>query len=284
MEENTTPSTINSINAKNGKKLIIIVMIFTLLVCFLITLAGVAGYLIYNSSKSPVLNDSNTNQQNNNANNEEENGEEDINNEVEEEALTKQFNGDYVQATIPTDWKIVEHKGSEGMYDFFDSGSITFTGLTGLDIIDENDNVVFQLQGVEGIGGAGGCAEVAKFDDTEASYIQMVEEERVMVGLEPTVILDLTSVEYVQISTLDKSMRRVGPELYMATEGSASVFNTACGISAKFLTTGEVSFTINDGENEYEISTYSYGILEGITSSATLEKLDTVLNSLKKAE
>ncbi len=285
MEVTTERSAKESVQPKSNKKLLIIVMVFVLIFCFTITLLGIAGYLIYSTSKSPAENDSNTNQQNNNQDNDQEELEpqqQDSSEEEEEVAITKLFKGNFVQATIPIDWTIVEHSNAEGMYDFFDTGSITFSGLTGLDIKDENNNIVFQLKGIEGIGGAGGCAEVARFLDTEASYIQMVQEERAMFEFEPTVVIDLSSEEYSEISSLDKNMRRVGSVLYVAMEENSSVFNTACGISAQFLTTGEASFNINDGEFEYSGNTYAFGISESITDSNTLEKLDQVLNSLQK--
>lgn len=281
METTAETSTTESVQPKSNKKLLIIVMILVLILCFTATIIGIAGYLIIGTSKSPVPDDSNNNQQN--TQDELQPQPQDGSEEDETIATTKLFKGEYMQATIPVDWSIVEHSDAVGMYDFFDTGSITFSGLTGLDIKDENNNIVFQLKGIEGIGGAGGCADVGKFSDTEASYIQMIQEERAMFEFEPTIVIDLSSEDYAEISTLDKNMRRVGSVLFIASEESPSAFNTACGISAQFLTTGEASFNIIDGEFEYTVNTYSFGISDGVADVATLEKLDDVLNSLQKA-
>jgi len=201
--------------------------------------------------------------------------------EVIEEPTTETFVGKYVTATIPLNWSIVEYSNKDGMAGFADTGAVTFSGLTGLEVLNENSKVVFSFKGIDGIGGAGGCSSVARFSDTQASYIQSVKDETDALGFTATTVLDFTNTDYTEIETLNHVFRRVNNVLYYAGDYSL-FFNTACGINAQFIKLDELSFTIKDGSNPvYTANAYKFGISTTVTDSETLEKLDEVLKTLK---
>lgn len=197
---------------------------------------------------------------------------------------TKEFKGNFVTATIPSDWSIKEYSDQFGLSAFVFAEEYQFSGLTGLEIQDEKNNIVFSIGGVDGIGGSGGCSEVVQFADTESVYIEGVKEETGILGFEPTAVLDFTTKEYVPIFFLGKRFRRVDNKLYIATDENPTVFNTACGIGAQFIQITELGFTADNGVDNFTTNVYDYGIDSSINDKKTLEKLDNVLNTVKKTQ
>lgn len=207
-----------------------------------------------------------------------------VNNEstdVEQESLTQEFNGSYIQATIPADWSIVEYSDVNGMKYYAEQEGLTFSGLTGVSVLNEDDVVVFTLKGVDGIGGAGGCAEVAQFSDTESSYIQLVEDDTDMLGFGPTNVLDYTATDYSDISFLGKDFRRVENVLYVDTENSLAVFNPGCGLGGQFVALDSLGFTLSSNLDTYTAYAYEFKINSAVVDDETLSKLDDVLNSIQ---
>lgn len=246
--------------------------------------------MLYSATRPTQVADTNNNQQEdtqNDQNNQNEDDENDSdeddspNNDEEEVSNTRLFRGIYVEATIPTQWNIIEYSNSQGLYEGA-ADAATFSGLTGFEIVDENSNVVFKFAGVLGIGGAGGCSSVAQFADTEASYIQMVRDERAEFELDPTQVIDYTNADYVQIFVFGRNIRRVESQLYVAREENPTVFNTACGIDENFIVTNEFAFNVTDEFGSYVGNAYYFGIEEGVSSESKLTLLDDVLNSLHK--
>jgi len=270
----------NNSNNKNLK----IVLVLIIVLCFICVLVlSVLGFLIYGSPRVYTNNNVNSTQEtvNSTSINSTSNTTSDSTQENVEQNATKIFVGEFVTATIPTDWSIIEYSDENGMSAFVDTGDVTFSGLTGLEILDGDSNIVFSLKGIDGVGGAGGCLSLAKFADTQLSYIQSVQQETDALGFGSTTIVDLTSSDYVEIETLNHRFRRVDNILYFAKDYSMH-FNTACGIDAQFIKLDELSFTIQDGSNApYSANAYKYGISSNVNSSSTLEKLDAVLVSLK---
>lgn len=195
-------------------------------------------------------------------------------------ATMYEFSGDYITATLPTGWTIEEYSDETGMHDYVDTGSVTFGGLTGLEIFDENRDMLFYLKGIDGIGGGGGCSDIGVFEDTEQTYVDQVRAETLEMGFEPTVVVDLTEKERSEIFSMGERFRRVNHQLYTPKTDNQTVFNTMCGIEAQFIVIEELGFEINDGENQYSANAYSFGLTELPTNDAVFAELDEVLNSI----
>lgn len=190
--------------------------------------------------------------------------------------LSKVFVGAYVTATIPVDWDIVEYSDESGLVDGM-SLEGTLIGLTGLDVIDGQDQTIFSFEGIDGIGGNGACASVGQFKDTEASYIQNVKETNELVGALPPTVINLKNQEYTEIETLGLRMRRVENKMYIA-ESFSIAFNSECGIAEGIARIDELGFRVN---SDYEVDTYRLGINPEVLLESTLLQLDEVLLTLK---
>lgn len=271
-------------NLQNGKRLVII--IGSLIACLLIVLISLLVYII--ATRPSTSNITSTPSQDS------------LDNTVEqivsstvfqpevpqiEQIETKKFEGKFVATVTPVDWSVKEYSDESGTKESTDSDNISFSGLTGVDILNESNQLIFSFKGFySGRGGTSGCSEVAQFSDTEASYIEMINYETTAYfeNATPTEVIDLTNADYSDIFTFGVRFRRVGNNLYFAKEENPNTFNTACGVSAQFVELNDVNFTVMDGEYIYESNVYDYEINSAITDSNTLEKLDEVLNSLKK--
>jgi len=265
---------------KRKTTLIIVVLLAICIVCFLGLIAlGSLGYLTYSQMPESVNQSNKTNSTNSTSVSNSTNSTNTTKNEAPKAEIKKTFVGTHLTATIPEDWNIVEYSNSSGMNQFVDNGS-TFSGLTGIEVLDENNNIVFDLGGIDGIGGGSGCSTLAQFNDTELSYIQNIKEETELYGDEPTKVIDLTKEVYTEINTLNLRLRRVGNKMYVAKNFSQS-FNTSCGIEEQFVKLDELKFTIKDGADTYSANAYKFEINESVLLESTLIKLDEVLLSLK---
>ena len=227
-----------------------------------------------------ILSNANINTQNNQANNNNTpNTSYTVNKMTASE--TKEFSGTYIQATVPSDWNIVEYSDVTGMKYYAEQEGLTFSGLTGLSVLDQNGTTVFSLKGVDGIGGAGGCTEVAQFADTQDSFIQTVITETDELGFGPTTVLDYTATDYSEISFLGKDFRRVSNELYIDTANANTVFNAGCGMGGQFVTLSALGFTLSSTLDTYTAYAYEFKINGSIVDELTLIKLDDVLNSIQ---
>lgn len=272
METNTTTQIVKT---KSHKKLFIalgFIFLLALIVCI-----GLSALIIMNANKS--ANNEQENQENNLPDEETDNLGDDTKEENHNDAY-EQYLGTYLSARIPEGWLIKEYTDETGMYQYAQTEGVTFSGLTGLEILDENLTVLFSLSGVDGIGGGGGCEEIGVFSDTEASYVQDVKNQTDELGFTPTLEIDLTNAEYSEIFTMGLRFRRVGNVLYYATTENQTVFNTACGLESQFVKIDELNFTVDDENGEYTANAYGYGINSTVTDPHTLEHLDEVLNSI----
>lgn len=190
--------------------------------------------------------------------------------------INRVFVGTYVTATIPENWNIIEYSNKDGLVNGMSLDGV-FNGLTGLEILDENNAVVFSLEGIDGIGGSGACTSVAQFSDTEVSYIQNIKDTNEIVGSEPPQVINLINAEYSEINTLGLRLRRVENKLYVA-ETFAIPFNPECGITEKVVRIDELGFTV---DNSSPIDAYRIEINPAVLLESTLEELDEVLLTLK---
>ena len=189
--------------------------------------------------------------------------------------------GTYIDAKFPTGWQIIEHKDGEGTDMLVEDGS--FTGLTGLSILDEMEQEVFKMYAVWGIGGIEVCSSVAKFPDTPQTYIERINDltieynENTDSDEAMPVVSEFEQGEYTSFKFLDYRGRRVDSTYYWndLANTNLSEFHPLCGLSGSFLVFNTLSF-------ETETSTggsYGLEVTQGLTEE-TLVMLDYVMSSI----
>ncbi len=248
--------------------ILIAIALITLVVC----LGVLVIYLLFTNTN--VLN---TNSNNNNSDNDQLEDNDTVLSFAEEDT-TYEWSGNALSATLPTDWTVVEYTTVEGMEMYAEQENMSFDGITGIEVYNESDALIFSVKGVSGIGGTGACSELSVFSDTPDSYIQSVTEENAYVGEAAPTIIDLSNSEYSDISFLGRTFRRVGNEMYVDVGSNAQTFETGCGISANFVIINQIAFSIM-GEFTVTGNSYTFEIESNIVDEETLTKLDDVLNS-----
>lgn len=194
---------------------------------------------------------------------------------------TKEFTGEYISATLPQDWKIVEYTDETGMKAYADIENTTIKGLTGIEIYNETNQKIFGINGIDGIGGGGGCTQLATFPDTQSSYISNIQNETADLGFGTTQIISYTNTVYSNITFLNLNMRRVEDKIYINMSNDPLYFNAGCGINASFARIDQFEFTITNSTSSYNANAYSIGLGSGVNDTQTLEKLDAILNSVE---
>lgn len=276
MNSNQSP-TQTTTKSNNRKLLLVFLVVASIAIVTALGLLILSFFGIFTYERSGNL--TNSNNSINNAINTSANlnsSEETDNTTAPPATLNRVFVGTYVTATIPQEWSIVEYTDEMGFVDGMTIDGALF-GLTGLEIKDENNQTIFSLQGIDGIGGNGACTSVGQFKDTETSYVQNVKDTNDLVGSEPPTVINLMNVEYTEINALGLRMRRVDNKMYLA-ETFSIAFNTECGISEKIVRIDELGFTV---DNDYEVDAYRLEINPEVLLESTLEQLDEVLQTLK---
>ena len=193
--------------------------------------------------------------------------------EEEEDATTEQteeFTGEYITATLPEGWNIIEYTDGDGTDMLTDT--LTYTGLTGIEILNADSEVVFTIEAVYGIGFAG-CGDYAVFLDDNQSYY---DEQRAMndeIG-EAMNEHDFTNTEYSEFVWFGTTMRRIEDTYYYDTINGDSYFEPSCTPSLKTLS--GLTFEV-DG---YTGDAYSYGLTNNATESE-YTTVDGILESME---
>ena len=188
------------------------------------------------------------------------------------------FSGDYLLAEdIATGWSIVEYVNGAGS-DMLVSG-VTYVGLTGLEVKNASDVVVFKMEGVNGIGGTDYCGEVFQFSDSSATYVQDTYDASVALGQGTPLIVDLSGDTYAAYEFLGTNIRRIDYDLYWDTSTAGS-FDAACGIAAGVRKLTTISFEGTQGAITDTLDSYSFDIPATVSSSDLL-LLDQVLENLE---
>ena len=198
--------------------------------------------------------------------------EENTTEEGEETSTTETVTGEVITAEAPDGWNIIEYMDGDGT-DMLMGGSTTYTGLTGLEIINPDDEVVFRMLAVDGIGFAG-CGDYAIFSDDNSSYYQ----EQVNANTETGVTMiehDYTNTSYSEFEWLGTTMRRIGSIYYYDTEEGNNYFEPPCVPS--LITLEGLYFVSSDG---YTGEAYSYGLTD-LTVSSEYETVDQILESME---
>ena len=180
------------------------------------------------------------------------------------------FTGTYLLGEAPEGWTIVEHANGEGS-DMLTEG-VTYTGLTGLEILNPASDVVFSMKGIYGIGGTNACSEFYHFVDTSDAYQTETVNTSQAEGVDP-VIVEIGD-SYVEYFLFGLRLRRVATTYYNDVTPAEATFDAGCGINAlwSFI---DLSFDA-DGT---ELKNYNYTVLDTATD-ADLLILDSILQSL----
>lgn len=180
------------------------------------------------------------------------------------------FTGQTVKTTLPTGWSMKEYYNGEGS-DYLVEGT-TYSGLTGIKIFDNNNQELFSLQAISGIGFEG-CTDYYQFVDDDPSYKTEMQSLADQIG-DTMTVNDYSSKQYVQLNILGNSVRRVDTDLFFDEKSGDSYFEASC--FKPLLTLDGLYFTYEDGTKGYG---YFYEYSSGITNQV-LEQIDTVLNSI----
>ena len=191
--------------------------------------------------------------------------------EEEDVSTTETITGDVVTADVPNGWNIIEYMDGDGT-DMLVGGGTTYTGLTGLEIVNPDDEVVFRIRAVDGIGFAG-CGDYAIFADDNPSYYQEQVNINDEIG-ETMVEHDYTDTEYFEFEWLGITMRRIGSTYYYDTEEGNNYFEPPCVPS---LITLEGLYFVSSGG--YTGEAYSYG-LEDTATGEEISSVDQILESM----
>lgn len=199
-----------------------------------------------------------------------------IGNEVDDETGdTITYTGDIVSAELPAGWNIVEYFDGDGSETLVQG--VDYSGLTGLEILKE-DEVVFAVRGVSGIGGISACSDLVVFTDTAVGYVDNITDEAALAGI-TTTTLSILDDDLVEIDFLGTRLRRVSRTYYWDMDTTSDSFDTNCGLDGSAFPFTGVSFYSDLGKvTENEIATYWYELSDTAPMS-DLEVLDAILAS-----
>lgn len=183
---------------------------------------------------------------------------------------TTSYKGEFVSATLPEGWSVVEYKNGKGS-DMLSEG--TYTGITGLAIFNM-DKKIFSIEGVYGIGFES-CPEIPRFTDYSKAYEDEIEKANKEMGTS-TKYLNYADTEYSEYEWLGETIRRVDRALYYDNREGSQYFEPQC--ARDFISIDGLSFK-NVSDN-YEGKAFHYEISQDVTNEE-LQQLDKILGSMK---
>lgn len=204
---------------------------------------------------------------------------EDLNNNDQDVDLpvVTTYEGQVISADLPDGWTIVEYFDGEGSDTLVEES--VYSGLTGLEIL-KDDNVMFSLKGVSGIGGIFACSELSVFSDTAQTYIDEIVDEAGEAGI-ITSVEDLSNEVISEFELLGTKMRRYERRYYWDMNMATTAFDTNCGLNGSAFPLNGLNFYSDLGSvTETEIDTYWYSVAE-TASADELEFVDGILESLE---
>jgi len=194
--------------------------------------------------------------------------------ETEDEGVA--FEGEVLSATLPEGWSIEEYFDGDGTDTLVEG--VTYTGLTGLKIFNEDDEEMFWLKAVNGIGFAG-CNEYYAFEDDSPDYREEMEDIADEMG-DTLNINDFSSMPYTEFEWLGHTTRRVAQRFFQDDEEGNEYFEAPCFNIV--VTLDGVSFEDADSDGP-AYTAYFYAFPEDITG-AQLIQIDGILESMSVVE
>lgn len=261
-----SPSMEKSSNA--GKKILTILAIIFALLIFAAGVAG-ASWFVFQKMESDNAEQGEEEQEDGDDQGEDEDEDED---EGESQVEMESFTGEYITGEHPEGWTIIEYV--DGAYADMLVDFTGYVGVTGLEIKKPNNQTVFDLKAVHGIGGMGGCDDYYEFSDSSQSYYNDMLAESQAVGINMTTV-DLTNSTYSEFTFFGTPVRRIGMDMYYDTDTTNNSFDAACGINEQFWWLDGLQYQA-DG-----MSTSGYEVeLTGNLTDAEFEMLEDILGSL----
>jgi len=200
------------------------------------------------------------------------------------------YKGEFVSAKLPVDWKIIEYRNGEGT-DGLSNG--IYRGLTGMEIRNSNNQTLFRLSAINGIGGRERCEEIYIFNIASDYTYDKIEyalydlEGESSPDYKPKIVY--LGNNFVEMNIFGTKLRRIGYKYYWS-EYFSSPFVPLCdnGTGSKFISFPTLKFDIEDQllrPNDQFLNGYysnSYSVV--ISQEIPIEEysmLDAVLSSLK---
>lgn len=189
--------------------------------------------------------------------------------------VSKAFQGEHLTATIGSNWTIKELTADSEMDELRTNNK--YAGLIGLEILFQNQPI-FEMHGVDGVGGINFCNTIYKFADTPQSYIDeynMFADEQ---NFERPEVIDLSNETYSEFKVFGTSVRRIKDTLYwISIDDNQST--PYCGIANEIIkfTSGPSFSAINSTQanSNYRVS------LKDTLGEGPLKELESILKSLK---
>jgi hypothetical protein len=190
-------------------------------------------------------------------------------------AATTTFVGDFLTVDLPDEWSLVEYE--DGINDDNLTGMVTYTGLTGFEVLDETDTIAFAAHGAFGIGGIAFCENYYQFPDVSLTHYSDKADINIALGEAAPTIVDYTATTYAEYEVLGTNWRRIEDKFYWDEVSTGTAFEAACGPIAMMAPTYVGLSFDADGT---DATAYFTEILLGTADTVKLELLDDILESL----
>ena len=187
------------------------------------------------------------------------------------EDCDQDYLGQNISAQLPTGWSIVEYfngGGTDSLPDY-----ATYVGLTGMEILNGENVVVFSLQAVSGVGFTG-CDLYPIFSDNNEEYMQEQMDSSEVMG-DTFNSIDYTSTEYSEFMLLGTRFRRIDDKYFYDTNTSTETFEPIC--HQGILSIDNLSFYDTDN---VEYKGYWFGLTPE-SQESEWKTIDVILESIE---
>ena len=207
---------------------------------------------------------------------------------IEEAEKFQNYNGEFLSASLPASWRIIEYRDGKGTDNLSDG---EYRGLTGMEIRDSSNRILFQLSAVYGIGGREHCEKIYIFNTADDYTYNAIEyalfdlQRNSLPDYKPEIVY--LGNNFVEMSVFGTKLRRIGYKYYWS-ESFMGEFVPLCdnGMDNKFVHFPILKFDIVDKPsdsrflNGHYSNLYSVRIFQEIPVEE-YPMLDAVLSSLK---
>ncbi|GAB4161477.1 MAG: hypothetical protein Fur003_4830 [Candidatus Dojkabacteria bacterium] len=186
------------------------------------------------------------------------------------------YNGTYVTAELPDEWKITE--GINGVGGVLMDDTV-YKGPTSI-TVSHNNIEKFKIYALDGVGGSNVCTKYPQFEDFNVNHFNTLAAEAAEIQ-ETTVLVDYTNANIFEFTSVGQNYRRVGTELYRDLDLSNATFEPSCAAMDKMtFVAEELYFKLEAGNQSQKLTLYGFKYLNDLSSDELLT-LDNILESLK---
>lgn len=179
---------------------------------------------------------------------------------------TETFTGKIITASLPQGWSMKEYFDGEGTSYLVEG--VKYTGLTGIKIFNAENQEIFYLEAVSGIG-MSGCPEYYAFKDDSPTYRDQMQGIVDEMGSSMH-INDLSSASYSEFKLLGTTLRRINKKLYIDETKGNNFFEASC--FGPLVAFDGLSFA----EKSTKKQSYFYGYGNSVTNDE-LRQIDSIL-------